>query len=140
MVTGRREAREDGPALCAQAYPRALAWDHSHHAILEEDVDLAYDLVIVMARLDISKHSVPGHILLEPWASRRKLIDTRGADGIVSAIKGSEVGAHREGAETTGSLALPNSSLDLTDMARWAASCMACQASAFGAAAELAAI
>lgn len=103
-------------------------------------MDLAHDLVIFMARLDISKHSVPGDILQESRASRRKLIDTRGADGIVSSIKGSEVGANRDGAEATGSLALPDSSLDLTDMARWAASFMARQTGVWGAETALAAV
>lgn len=139
-MTGRRKAREDGPALCAQAYPCTLAWDHSHQAILEEDVDLAHDLVIVMARLDISKHSVPGHILQESRASRRKLIDTRGADRIESPIKGDEVATHREGAETFGWPTTPDSSLDLTDATRWAASFMARQTVVWGAETALAAV
>lgn len=121
-------------------HPCALAWDDSHHAILEEDVDLAHDLVIVKARLDISKQSVPGYILLESRAARRKLIDTGGADGVESPIEGSEVGTHRDGAETMSNLAPPDSSVDLTDLARWAASCTACQTGAFRAVTEFTAV
>lgn len=96
-------------------------------------MDLAHDLVIVKARLDISKHSVPGHILQESRAARRKLIDTGGADGIESPIEGSEVATHREGAETFGWPTTPDSCLDLTDAARWTASFMTRQTIVWGA-------
>lgn len=116
-MTGEGKPREVDPALCARAYPHTLAWGHSYHPILEEDVDLAHDLVMALARLDISNHTVPGYIRLESRAARRKLIDTRSVDGIASSIEGSEVGAHREGAETFGWPTIPDSCLDLTDTA-----------------------
>lgn len=88
-------------------------------------MNFVHDLVIAIARLDISNHTVPGHRLLDSRAARRKLIDTRGADGIVSPIEGGEVGPHSDGANTMGRLAAPDSFLELTDLARWAASWMA---------------
>ena len=117
-MIGRRKAQGNVRALCAQAYPHAVASGHSHKSILEEDVDFVHDLVIAM---DISNHTVPGHSLLESGAARRKLIDTRGADGIVSPIEGDKVGPHSDGANTLGRLAAPDSVLELTDLARWAA-------------------
>ena len=84
-------------------------------------MDFVHDLVIAITRLDISNHTVPGHRLLDSRAERRNLIDTRGADGIVSPIEGGEVGPHSDGANTLGRRAAPDSVLELTDLARWAA-------------------
>ena len=78
-------------------------------------MDFVHDLVIAM---DISNHTVPGHSFLESGAARRKLIDTRGADGIVNPIEGDKVAFHREGAKTFGWPAVPDSSTYLTALAR----------------------
>ena len=80
-------------------------------------MDFVHDLVSSIARLDISNNTVPGHSLLESRAAKRKLIDTRGADGIVNPIKGDKVGFHREGAKTFGWPTVPDACAYLTDMA-----------------------
>lgn len=97
---------------CAQAYPHALAWVHSHQAALEEDVNLAHSFYFVIAGVDISEHAVPGDGLLYSWAAGRELIDARDADGIAGPIEGGEIGAHGEGTETRGNPAVPDSSLN----------------------------
>lgn len=114
---------------CAQAYPHALAWVHSHQAALEEDVNLGHSVYLAMAGVDISEHAVPGDGLYS-WAAGRELVDAGGADGIMGPIEGGEIGAHGEGTETRGDPAAPGSSLNPAYAACRAAGFLAGQAGA----------
>lgn len=107
----KTKPRRDMPH--AQAYPYTPVWGQSHQPALEEDVSLAHSFNFAMAEVDISKHTVPGDVLLYSWAAERELIDARDADSTVDPIKGGEIGAPREGTETSGDPAVPGPSLDL---------------------------
>lgn len=123
-----------------QAYPHALVWCHSHQAALEEDVSLAHSFNFSIAGTDISKHSVPGDSLLKSRAAGRELVDARDADGTVGPIERSEIGAQREGAETSRDPAVPGPSLDLAYAAKRTTGRLACQAGAWGAGTVLGAV
>lgn len=76
-------------------------------------MSLLHGFNFAMAGVDISKHTVPGDVLLYSWAVERELVDARDADGTVEPVKGGEIGAPREGTETSGDPAVPGPSLDL---------------------------
>ncbi|CAO2626238.1 hypothetical protein LEMLEM_LOCUS19184, partial [Lemmus lemmus] len=114
FASGQKAGSLDPPQILKLG-KSSLDQTDNHNSILEEDVDFVHGLVIAMARLNISNHTVPGHSLLESRAARRQLIDTRGADGIVCPIEGDKVGFHREGAKTFGWPTVPDSRAYLTD-------------------------
>lgn len=128
------------PPPRAQAYPHALVWRHSHQATLEEDVSLAHSFSFAMAGMDVSEHTVPGEGLLRSRAAGRELIDAGDADGTEGPIERGEIGAHREGAETSGDPAVPGPRLDLAYAAKRTAGRLARQAGGRGAGAVLGAV